>query len=224
MRVPEALDALRVECELVSEAVLSLPEDRFELPTRCTEWNVKELLAHMHRDVEQVLVAVAEEAPGEPDADAVSYWTRYDPTVDASSIANRATTRAASYRSGRDLAIVWDDLWRHVVDLAGREPPLRIVVTWGPVTSLDEYVKTRALEITVHGMDLAAALGRDFWTTAEGADVVTRILKGLLGQDPPDALGWDDLTLIDKGTGRAPLTEDERETLGALAERFPLLG
>ena len=224
MRVPEALDALRVECELVSEAVLSLPEERFELPTRCTAWNVKELLAHMHRDLEQVLVAVAEDPPGETDADAVSYWTRYDPSVDGRSIADRATTRAASYRSGHDLAIVWDDLWGHVLDVAEREPPLRAVATWGPVTTLDEYLKTRALEITVHGMDLAAALSLDFWTTAEGADVVTRILKGLLGQDPPDALGWDDLTFIDKGTGRAALTEDERETLGAFAERFPLLG
>ena len=40
MRVPEALDALKVECERVSEAALELSEDQFGLATRCTAWNV----------------------------------------------------------------------------------------------------------------------------------------------------------------------------------------
>jgi uncharacterized protein (TIGR03083 family) len=224
MRVPEALDVLRLECDLVSETVLSLTEARFGLPTRCTAWNVKELLAHIHRDVEQIVVALADEVSEDPDADAVSYWTRYDPVADAPGIADRAISRAAAYRRGHELAVVWDDLWRHALDLAEREPPMRVVRTWGPLLTFDEYLKTRALEVTVHGMDMAAALEADFWTTQEAADLTTDILAGLLGEEPTPDLGWGDLTFIDKGTGREPLTEGERHVLGKLADRFPLLG
>jgi len=34
MRVPGAVEALRVECDLVSEAVLALSEEDFARPTR----------------------------------------------------------------------------------------------------------------------------------------------------------------------------------------------
>ena len=71
--------------------------------------------------------------------------------------------------------------------------------------------------------DLAHALGREHWATEEGVSVVTDILRGLLGDELPEGLGWDDLTFIDKGTGRATLTDEERTMLRASAEAFPLL-
>jgi hypothetical protein len=52
--------------------------------------------------------------------------------------------------------------------------------------------------------------------------LVTRVLDGLLGQEP--ALGWDDTTYVVKGTGRIGLTEAERTQLGPAAERSPLFG
>jgi uncharacterized protein (TIGR03083 family) len=223
MRVPEALDALKVECERVSEAALELSEEQFGLPTRCSAWNVKELLAHMYRDVERTIVGLRQDPPDEADTDAITYWTAFDPTDDAPEIADRAKTRAASYGSGRELAIVWDDMWRRAADLAEEESPVRVVRTWAPALTLDEFLKTRALEITVHGMDMALALGREPWATIEGVDVTVRILQGLLGPERPEELGWDELTFIDKGTGRAGLTDAERAALGRLAERFPLL-
>ena len=223
MRVPGAVEALRVECDLVSEAVLALSEEDFARPTRLPAWNVKELLAHMYRDVERTIVGLGEEPPGETDTDAVSYWRRYDPVADSASIADRSKTRAASYGTARELAVVWDDMWRHALDLAEREVPSRPIRTWGPVLTLDEFLKTRALEVVVHGMDLALALGREPWATKEGVSVVTDILRGLLGAELPESLGWDDLTFIDKGTGRAPLTEDERALLETRAGAFPLL-
>jgi hypothetical protein len=114
-------------------------------------------------------------------------------------------------------------MWRRAADMSEEESPLRVVRTWAPALTLDEFLKTRALEITVHGMDLALALGQEPWTTAEGADLTIKVLQGLLGPEPPEELGWDELTFIDKGTGRAELTTEERTVLGRLAERFPLL-
>jgi hypothetical protein len=45
---------------------------------------------------------------------------------------------------------------------------------------------------------------------------------GLGGQPVPP--GWDDAEYLLKATGRTPLTGDDRTRLGALADRFPLLG
>ena len=62
------------------------------------------------------------------------------------------------------LARAWDRMWREAVALAGRTDPARLVATtWGPTLPLDEYLKTRVLEVTVHRMDLEDALGRKGW-------------------------------------------------------------
>jgi hypothetical protein len=35
---------------------------------------------------------------------------------------------------------------------------------------------------------------------------------------------WDDLTYALKGTGRVPVSESDRASIGALADRLPLIG
>jgi uncharacterized protein (TIGR03083 family) len=223
MRVPGAIEALKLECELVSDAGLALKEADFDLPTRCEAWNVKELLAHMYRDVERTIVGLHEKGAGEPDSDAVTYWKTYDPIADGPSIADRAKLRAASYGSAHELAVVWDDMWKRSVDMAMGQPPSRPVMTWGPILTLEHFITTRVVEITVHGMDMADALERDAWATQEAVDLTTEVLGEILGEEPTPDLGWGDLTFIEKGTGRQPLTRGEREILGRLSEKFPLL-
>jgi uncharacterized protein (TIGR03083 family) len=223
VRVPGAIQALKLECALVSETALALSEEEFSRPTRCPAWNVKELVAHMHRDIERIVVSMAVEVSGRPDVDAVTYWRSYDPVGDAPTMADRSKARADSYRTGLEVAIVWDDLWRHALDLVEGEPPSRPFATWGPVMLLEEFLKTRVVEITVHGMDLADALGRDPWPTSEGLDTTIEILRGSLGGQPVGELEWGPMTFVEKGTGRQPLSDVERRTLGPLAARFPLL-
>ncbi len=112
--------------------------------------------------------------------------------------------------------------WRSGVDLARREGPDRLVqVQWGPRLRLDDYLDTRVLELAVHGLDLADALGIDPWLSADGGAIVRALLTSLLGAPPPR--GWDDVELADKGTGRVPLSPRDRDALGASADRFPLL-
>lgn len=50
--------------------------------------------------------------------------------------------------------------------------------------------------------------------------LVRGTLDGLLGAQ----LDWDDQAYALKGTGRMPLTDDDRIALGPLAARFPLFG
>jgi hypothetical protein len=84
-------------------------------------------------------------------------------------------------------------------------------------------VKTRVLEATVHGLDLALAVGRAPWATREGLEVTCAVLYGLLGDRPPEGIGWSAIEFVETATGRRRLTDRERARLGAPAEQFPLL-
>jgi uncharacterized protein (TIGR03083 family) len=220
----DALEALREECEEVSKVVLGLSEEDFGRATRCADWNVKELLAHMYWGVNRAVRSLAEPAPEAADTNSVSYWRSYDPEEDAPGIADRAARLASTHETGGELAKAWDRMWRQVVESAGRESRGRIVSTWGPTLTLDEFLKTRVLEVTVHRMDLEDALGRKGWGTDQAVSIVDDTLEGLLGEQPPSDLEWDVVDFIEAGAGRRRLTEEERKILGPLADRFPLLG
>jgi uncharacterized protein (TIGR03083 family) len=221
--VTDPLAALRAECERVSDAVTGLSEDDYGRRTRCTAWNVKELLGHIYRDVDRINVALSTPGPAEPNTDAVSYWRGYDPIADGPDIADRAKELAAAHPTGKDLAAAWDEMWPRALETAKRTDRSRVVVTWGPALTLDELLKTRVLEVMVHGTDLSDALGRPPWATPEALAITGEIMRRLAGADLPPELGWDDLTLIEKGSGRSGLTGEERELLDNLAERFPLM-
>lgn len=220
----DALDALRDECEEVSKIVTGLSEQDFSRPTRCSAWNVKDLLGHMYWGLNRAKRSLAEPPPSAADTDYVSYWRSYDPLGDAPGVAEKATQRAGQYGSGNELAMAWDELWREVVESAGGEDRARIVSTWGPTLTLEDFLKTRVLEVTVHRMDLEDALGRKGWGTDQAVSIVDDTLEGLLGEQPPSDLEWDVVDFIEAGTGRRPLSSEEREILGPLAGRFPLLG
>ncbi len=212
----------------MSQIVKTLDGSDFAKPTRCPAWNVKELLGHLFRDVDRINAALESDAPAEPTHDSVAYFRSYDPTpggAAAKGVAERSKEVAARYPTGQALADDWDELWPRTLDRAAAADPGRVVVTIGPALTLEEYLKTRVLEVTVHRMDLEDALGRRGWGTDTAVSIVDDILVGLLGAEPPRALDWDVVDFIETGTGRRALRDDERKTLGVrLAKRFPLLG
>jgi uncharacterized protein (TIGR03083 family) len=215
------------ECERVSAAVAVLDEDDFARPTRCPPWRVKELLGHMYRDVDRLGTALAAPADLLVEEDAVSYWRTYDPIADGPDIADRAKEIADGYATGAQLARAFDEMWAERVTAAANAmeaDPSRSVQTFGPVLRLDEFLKTRVLELAVHRLDLLDALGREPHLEPAATEVVVGILDGLLGTERPAALGWTDVEYVEAGTGRRRIWPKERETLGDVAERFPLLG
>jgi hypothetical protein len=92
----------------------------------------------------------------------------------------------------------------------------------GPMR-LAGWVATRVMSVAAHGLDLALSLGRPAWTTTVALEVLSPVLVSLLGVPVPAQLGWDAATLLQTGTGRRALTSSERDQLGSLADRFPLL-
>jgi hypothetical protein len=188
---------------------------------------VKELLGHMYRDVDRLGTALAAPSDLPVELDGVSYWQSYDPVADGPDIADRAKEIADSYATGSELARAFDDMWPGRVAAASEalgQNPSRSVQTFGPVLRLDEFLRTRVLELVVHRFDLLEALGRRRDVDPRAAPIVIALLDGLLGERRPSALGWTGVEYIEAGTGRRPISAEERATLGGLAEWFPLLG
>jgi uncharacterized protein (TIGR03083 family) len=220
----DIVDILAAECAACAAVATTLSEDDFGLPTRCPPWDVKALVGHIWRDVDRILVYAAEPAPDAADSDALAYYgADYDAVASAPDVTRRGFEAAAAFATGHELARDFDDRWRRAVELARSMPPDRRIRTFGPCLRLDQYLCTRLLEAAVHGLDLADAIEREPWITPRATALVRSMLVGMLGAEPPDALGWDDLAFLEVGTGRRAIALEERAVLGPLAERFPLL-
>jgi len=218
------LETLDDEARRSIDAVRELPAEAFAAPTRCPPWDVQVLVGHMVHDLDRVQTYLADPAPEATITDSVTYFGSYDPRAEGPRITANSIESADRYGTPAELVDGFDSALRRCLEEAGREDPARVLGTRLTAIRLDEFLKTRILEIGVHGMDLAAALGREPWLTSAAASVVLSILVGLLGDDPAPALGWSDLTFIETATGRRPLTDAERAVLGELAEAFPVLG
>ncbi len=218
------LETLDGEARRSIDVVRTLPDEAFAAPTRCPPWDVRVLVGHMVRDLDRVLTYLSDAAPEAAISDAVTYFRSYDPRAEGPRITAGSVEVAERYATPAELVDGFDSTLRRCLEEAGREHPARVLGTRSTSIRLDEFVKTRILEMGVHGMDVADALGRRPWLTPAAASVVLSLLIGLWGDDPAPALGWSDLTFIETATGRRPLTEAERAVLGDGADSFPLLG
>ena len=217
------ISALREECAEVSKALGEIEEAEFDGPTRCPAWSVRDLLAHMYRGVDNISTYLQAPEPDEATHDSVTYW-RYDVAKVSPGVAERAKEVAARLPSSTALVGAWDRRWPEVLDEAAAADPQRLVATWGPALTLEEYLRTRVVEIVVHHLDLEDAFGRTSWGTDEAVGIVDEVLVDLLGKEPPHELDWDVVEFIERATGRKELTEHERTLLGVrAAKRFPLI-
>lgn len=211
--------AFRDECGRLVEVLRDLTEADLDRPTDCRPWTVRDLLAHVRAGVGRLAGMIAAPAPPVAVVDAAGYFgaAKFTPPVDAARI-------DSGRREGRDLgaAALADDVdrvWRGTLDAVGTQPPDRVVRTrHGDAMTVVEFLRTRVVEVGVHGLDLAAALDRPPWLTPSAAEVVADLLTG--GRPVPPALGWDRLTLIRKATGRATLTPAERAAADAAGFRW----
>jgi hypothetical protein len=90
------------------------------------------------------------------------------------------------------------------------------------VLTVADFAATLAVEAAVHYLDLTVALPGAPAPEPASLALVRRVLDGLLGAPVPAS--WDDVTAALKGTGREPLTEADRQSLGHSAGKFPLFG
>jgi hypothetical protein len=115
----------------------------------------------------------------------------------------------------------WQAAWAAAVAAA---PDRRVLTRHGDPMLLTDFMRTRVLEVAVHGLDLAAGAGRDPWLT----DPAARVIAGITGAAAAAALrerfGWDSPALVAKLTGRCPLTAAERAAADARGLTWLALG
>ncbi|SCF04749.1 maleylpyruvate isomerase N-terminal domain-containing protein [Micromonospora chokoriensis] len=215
--------AFAAECARLTEVVTDLTDADLDRPTDCPPWTVQELIAHVRTGVGRLTDMLAAPAPPRAEVDAAGYFGRakFTAQVDADRIAGGRRAALQVHRAA--LAAELDRAWRATDAAVAAAAPDRVVRTrHGDAMRLTEFLRTRVVEVGVHGLDLAAALDRPPWLTTGAAEVIVDLLTG--GHPTPAALGWDRITVIRKTTGRAALTAPERAAIDAAGFRWLAFG
>jgi uncharacterized protein (TIGR03083 family) len=222
------LEALRCEAEALSAAARDLGEDDWSRPTRCEPWSVRELLGHVCVVIGWLPQMLESAAPAEPQVTATGYYrpdARFSPATNAARIESARARAARHADNGAGLAADFDATWRQAYGLCGAQPSGRIVATrHGDAMLLSEFLLTRVVEVAVHGMDIADALGREPWLTEQAEGAVLNLVIGPAYREHIRVLNWDGVTALRKVTGRAALTGIEAETIGRLGPTWITLG
>jgi len=231
---PSALDAFAGEATRLAAVLTGLTDTDddaktgLDLPSTCPPWTVRELACHVRIAVARLPGMLAAPAPPGPPVPAHAYYApgRADPAANTDRIA-AARLDAAAWPSPRAVTTAFTGAVDTTIAAARRHDPARLVRTrWGDPMTLEDYLVTRVVEVTVHGLDIAASLNRAPWTTPAAATVVTGLLTetGAGGAALPAALGWDPPTFIAKATGRQPLTDREQATVAGTGVTWLRLG
>ena len=222
-----ALDALDSGYQKVTDVVTGLGEAELMLPSGCGGWAVTDVLFHQLLDAQRALVAFATPVTEPADRDDVTYWAEFAPQAGEAGARTRAgaaaharfvRVAASAYRPGT-LARVWSET-AAAVRRAARACEAAAVATQGHVLRPADLTATLAVETAVHYLDLTVNLPSAPPPDPASLALVRRVLDGLLGRPLPAS--WDDACAAVKGTGRVPLTEEDRVLLGPLAGRVPL--
>lgn len=198
------------------------PEELFA-PTRCAGWAVVDVIVHVLADAQRALVALAMPVDAEPDTDAVTYWRDWpagSPTAAASARFTRIV--ASAYRGLDGLLAHWRDTSKAALRAAASTSLDQVVMTQGHALRVDDLLDTLTVEAAIHYLDALVKLPGAPPPDPAPLAVVRRTLDGLLGRLPPE--DWDDEMYALKATGRLPLTDEDRRTLGTAAGSFPLFG
>lgn len=214
------LDALRIAYGDLTALATSLDEAASWRPTGCAGWAVRDLVHHLLGDAQRALVALATPAAGPADKDATTYWITAPGAPDADSRGIRASRTMASQWRLDFLTASYAETAAAVLTLAGRAAPEDLIATQGHVLSVADLLATLVVEAAIHHLDLTVDLDRA-GPRPEPVAVTRATLDALLGRPTPAE--WDDEQWLRAATGRADLTDEQRDYLGPDAERLPLL-
>lgn len=207
-------EAFGAEARQLSGVVAGLDDAAFARPTGCDPWTVAELAYHVRMALGRLPGMLAAPEPAGPGlVSAAGYYVadqRFSMATNAGRIQSAqrgAAALAGAADRARDVEAA-----RQQAEAAVRDaPPGRVVLTrHGDRMLLTEFLRTRVLELAVHGLDLAAALDRKPWMTVPAAHVTEELLlpSAAAGRLRTET-GWDRVGLIARLTGRHPVTTAE---------------
>lgn len=211
MFASDPLLALAVESRRLATVLAGLAPAAWETPTRCAPWDVKALAAHITMTLARLGPMLDAPAPETATVDAPGYYRpdeRFSQTVNDIRI-DSATSAAGD--GGRAIAARFATTSLAALERCAAEPAGRLVTTrHGDPMTLTDFLTTRVVEVAVHGIDLADAIGRPHWTSPEATAVVTELLLGPGHEHALAGFGMDPVDFIAKATGRDAFTDDQR--------------
>lgn len=222
MTVASELQALEAETESLLTLLHGLGPEAWSRPTRCSPLDLRGLAGHLLVSYGALgRVASQPSLGGEADQDWITWW-HYDPEEIGPWVLRLAGEQAETLPS-EDPAWAFATEARSALSavaarLSTEDPVCR---PFFATVRLRDFVVTRVVEVCVHTLDLRHALGLQPRPTRDGLHVAATTLRALLGSNPP--AGMDELRFVLVGTGRDSLEDDERHSLGAAAQRFPLI-
>ena len=223
VRLDRVMTGFRCEARQLGRVTAKLSDREWERPTGCVPWSVADLFAHVSAAVGRLPAMLAEEPPPRAEVSAADYYrpdARFSPEVDAVRISS-----ARQHAGGPALVGVFAAVRTQVDRLCAPESDTRVVRTrHGDPMLLSAFMLTRVVELAVHGLDLAAALGRAPWTTPEAASLVEELLLGPEPRADFGELGWDRPTFLAKATGRLPIGAEEALRVERLGVTWLTLG
>ncbi|WP_344160902.1 maleylpyruvate isomerase N-terminal domain-containing protein [Nocardiopsis rhodophaea] len=198
-RRADVMAALCAEAPRVAGVLLGLAEEEAVRPTRCAPWDVAALAVHMVGALHQVALMLDDVAPERALVEAAGYYTpdgQMSAQTDEERVAS-AVEAAARRSDAGEMGRVCEGVWRELEPRLAKEPSDRVVLTrHGDAMLLTDFLVTRVVELALHGLDLADALGRDAGMSPEALDVVARLLFG--NGDP----GLPAMAAVRAATGR----------------------
>ena len=188
--------ALAAQLGELAALVDGLSDEDFGRPTRCPGWSVAELVAHCEGILLRLVGENAEPFDGVAETDRVGYY-RYDPDGPRegddsdrtfSEVVRDRVIDEVGGRSGAELRTALERARSpRTLDGIAALPADRVILRSGhPPMTYGEFVASRNVEMGVHTMDIAQAVGRPEEVTPASAAVITGILDALLGAIPPD--------------------------------------
>ncbi|MFD5733052.1 maleylpyruvate isomerase N-terminal domain-containing protein [Streptomyces sioyaensis] len=202
-------------------AVADIPDEDFERPSGCTGWLVRDLVCHLVIDAQDVLITLVTPAETEPTVDAVTYWELVEPPTGEDPLDALIPRLAAAYGEPRWLKFHFDDVGSAAGRAAELADPAVRVSTRDEVLTVGDYLSAYVLEWTLHHLDLIAHLPSAAEPPAETLAAARASLEKIAGTPFPASLSDTDALLI--GTGRRTPTDGEKDELGEVAAKLPLI-
>jgi uncharacterized protein (TIGR03083 family) len=210
--------AFAAEATALAKVAAELTKADLDRVSPCRPWTVGELVCHVLIAVRRIGETRADTGPGELVTTAGYYRAgeRFSAAVNSDRI-DVARLLARSLGSAAAISAAFDAAWREAYAILLASPADTAVRTrHGDRMLLTDFARTRVVELALHGLDLAAGLGRPPWMTAQAADVLADLLIPDGSLAPLGAaLGCDQAGLIARITGRVPLPPAQADVLRA---------
>ena len=223
----DVLKVFGLEVDRLRMELADLAEPEWDLPTGCPPWRVRDLLAHVRVAIAWLPGMLAVPEAERAEVSAVAYYrpdARFDLETNARRIA-LAQSHANSMIDGASLLAEFTATGQEAIRRCREQAEGRVVRTrHGDAMLLSDFLLTRVVEVAVHGIDLALALGRDPWLTPEAADLVTELLLGPATEPALEQMNWSKLQFICRATGRTPISVQEGERVNRLGVHWLTLG